>query len=230
MLSVSAWRTPTATIRGTSQLLAVNAVRGHPVTNRKLCSQLYIHRHAPAKLFSRRFCYSAAWRENITVHVPQMAESIREGTMATISKKKGDRVENDEEIATIETDKIDVSVNAPKAGTFIDIFVAEGDTVTVGQAIASIQTDSSVDVKSEQEVKVQPEAPNRAHDEEHEKKPPNQPQATYASSQQPGLSKQQDSSPDSSSKIEATAKLISTSTTSSRPLRKEREVGADPLC
>ncbi|KAI0064277.1 dihydrolipoyllysine-residue succinyltransferase 1 [Artomyces pyxidatus] len=68
-----------------------------------------------------------------TVKVPQMAESISEGTLKTWTKKVGDSVEADEEVATIETDKIDVSVNAPAAGKITALLANEEDTVTVGQ-------------------------------------------------------------------------------------------------
>ena len=68
-----------------------------------------------------------------------MAESISEGTLSTFSKQVGDYVEQDEEIASIETDKIDVSVNAPQAGTIKELLVSEGDTVTVGQEIAVME-------------------------------------------------------------------------------------------
>ncbi|ETN45564.1 uncharacterized protein HMPREF1541_09396 [Cyphellophora europaea CBS 101466] len=74
-----------------------------------------------------------------TVKVPQMAESISEGTLSSFSKQVGDYVEQDEEIASIETDKIDVSVNAPEAGTIKELLVSEGDTVTVGQEIAKME-------------------------------------------------------------------------------------------
>lgn len=68
-----------------------------------------------------------------------MAESISEGTLSSFSKQVGDYVEQDEEIASIETDKIDVSVNAPQAGTIKELLVSEGDTVTVGQDIAKLE-------------------------------------------------------------------------------------------
>ncbi|KAJ3788503.1 dihydrolipoamide succinyltransferase [Lentinula aff. detonsa] len=68
-----------------------------------------------------------------TVKVPQMAESITEGTLKSWSKQVGDSVAADEEVATIETDKIDVSVNAPSAGTIKELLANEEDTVTVGQ-------------------------------------------------------------------------------------------------
>ncbi|KAH7085559.1 dihydrolipoyllysine-residue succinyltransferase component of 2-oxoglutarate dehydrogenase-like protein complex [Paraphoma chrysanthemicola] len=73
------------------------------------------------------------------VKVPQMAESITEGTLKQWSKQVGDYVEADEEIATIETDKIDVSVNAPEAGTIKEFLVNEEDTVTVGQDLVKLE-------------------------------------------------------------------------------------------
>jgi len=71
-----------------------------------------------------------------------MAESISEGTLSSFTKQVGDYVEQDEEIASIETDKIDVSVNAPEAGTLTELLVGEGDTVTVGQEIAKMEPGS----------------------------------------------------------------------------------------
>lgn len=68
-----------------------------------------------------------------TIKVPQMAESISEGTLKSWSKQVGDTVAADEEVATIETDKIDVSVNAPRSGTIVKLLANEEDTVTVGQ-------------------------------------------------------------------------------------------------
>ncbi|RSL65721.1 Dihydrolipoyllysine-residue succinyltransferase component of 2-oxoglutarate dehydrogenase complex, mitochondrial [Fusarium sp. AF-6] len=73
------------------------------------------------------------------VKVPQMAESISEGTLKQFSKSIGDYVEQDEEIATIETDKIDVAVNAPEAGTIKEFLAAEEDTVVVGQDLVRIE-------------------------------------------------------------------------------------------
>lgn len=71
-----------------------------------------------------------------------MAESISEGTLTTIHKKIGDRIEADEEIASIETDKIDVAVNAAQEGVVAELLAHEGDVVTIGQPIARIEPDS----------------------------------------------------------------------------------------
>ncbi|KAG6879911.1 hypothetical protein C0992_009575 [Termitomyces sp. T32_za158] len=83
--------------------------------------------------------HSSKLLEAVTVKVPTMAESITEGTLKSWSKQVGDSVAADEEIATIETDKIDVSVNAPESGKIIELLVAEEDTVTVGQDLVIIE-------------------------------------------------------------------------------------------
>lgn len=73
-----------------------------------------------------------------SVKVPDMAESITEGTLSAFNKEVGDYVEVDELVATIETDKIDVEVNAPVAGTITEFLVNVEDTVEVGQEIIKI--------------------------------------------------------------------------------------------
>ncbi|KAL2261683.1 hypothetical protein VTK26DRAFT_3612 [Humicola hyalothermophila] len=75
----------------------------------------------------------------MTIKVPQMAESITEGTLKQWNKAVGEAFEQDEEIATIETDKIDVAVNAPEAGVIKEFLVNEEDTVTVGQDLVRIE-------------------------------------------------------------------------------------------
>jgi 2-oxoglutarate dehydrogenase E2 component (dihydrolipoamide succinyltransferase) len=78
-----------------------------------------------------------------------MAESITEGTLVQLTKQIGDYVAQDEEIATIETDKIDVSVNAPHSGVIQRLLASEGDTVTVDQSIVELQrADSTSSEKS----------------------------------------------------------------------------------
>lgn len=74
-----------------------------------------------------------------SVKVPEMAESITEGTLASFNKAVGDFVNQDELLATIETDKIDVEVNAPVAGTVTELLVEADSTVEVGQEIAKIE-------------------------------------------------------------------------------------------
>lgn len=73
------------------------------------------------------------------VKTPEMAESITEGTLKGWSKSVGDYVEQDEEIGSIETDKIDVAINSPAAGTIKKFLANEEDTVEVGQDILVLE-------------------------------------------------------------------------------------------
>ena len=68
----------------------------------------------------------------------------------------GDYVEQDEEIATIETDKIDVAVNAPEAGTIKEFLVNEEDTVTVGQEIVKLESGGAPSGGAKEEAKSEP--------------------------------------------------------------------------
>src|SRR5688500_13752983 len=74
----------------------------------------------------------------IQVVMPQMGESVTEGTVLSLLKQEGDEVAADEPLVEISTDKIDAEVPAPGAGTVVKLLVAEGDTVTVGQVLAEI--------------------------------------------------------------------------------------------
>lgn len=93
------------------------------------------------------------------MQVPEMAESISEGTLKQFSKSVGDYVEQDEEIATIETDKIDVAVNAPEAGVITEFLAKEEDTVTVGQDLVKIDTEGKSSSSGSSEAKAEPKEP-----------------------------------------------------------------------
>jgi 2-oxoglutarate dehydrogenase E2 component (dihydrolipoamide succinyltransferase) len=73
------------------------------------------------------------------VKVPTLGESITEATLGQWLKQPGDPVRQDEPIASLETDKVAVEVNAPSAGTLAEQLVKEGDTVNVGAVIARIE-------------------------------------------------------------------------------------------
>ena len=74
----------------------------------------------------------------IRVVMPAMGDSVAEGTVLEWRKHEGDRVEVDETIVEISTDKVDAEVPAPVAGTISKIYVAEGETVAVGALLAEI--------------------------------------------------------------------------------------------
>ncbi|KAI9643468.1 2-oxoglutarate dehydrogenase complex E2 component [Ciborinia camelliae] len=93
------------------------------------------------------------------VKVPEMAESISEGTLKQWSKQIGDYVEQDEEIATIETDKIDVAVNAPEAGTIKEFLANEEDTVTVGQDLVRLELGGAPEGGDKEKASSEPKEP-----------------------------------------------------------------------
>jgi 2-oxoglutarate dehydrogenase E1 component len=77
---------------------------------------------------------------NTTVEVtmPQMGDSVSEGTVLEWHKQEGDAVSEDETLVEISTDKVDAEVPAPAAGTVVKVHAAEGDTVEVGAVLAEI--------------------------------------------------------------------------------------------
>lgn len=77
----------------------------------------------------------------IEVPMPQMGESIAEGTVSQWLKQVGDAVERDEPILEISTDKVDAEIPAPSSGTLVEIAVAAGETVEVGTIVAYIDTE-----------------------------------------------------------------------------------------
>src|SRR5712691_8094601 len=72
------------------------------------------------------------------VKMPQMGESIFEGTITKWLKKKGDKVERDEPLFEISTDKIDSEIPAPASGVVQEILVKEGQTVQINTVVAVI--------------------------------------------------------------------------------------------
>ncbi len=72
--------------------------------------------------------------------MPQMGESIAEGTIVRWIKKIGDTVDRDEPLFEISTDKVDAEIPSPTAGTLLEIKVKEGETVAVNSVVATIGT------------------------------------------------------------------------------------------
>ncbi len=78
----------------------------------------------------------------IDIVMPQMGESIVEGTLTKRLKKPGDKVERDEPLFEISTDKVDTEIPSPAAGTLGDLLVQEGQTVQVNAIVARIDDGS----------------------------------------------------------------------------------------
>src|ERR671914_75660 len=72
------------------------------------------------------------------VVMPQMGESIAEGTITKWLKKVGERVERDEPLFEISTDKVDAEIPSPAAGVLTEIKVSVGETVAVNSVVATI--------------------------------------------------------------------------------------------
>ena len=75
--------------------------------------------------------------------MPQMGESITEGTVSKWLKSVGDKIEKDEPLLEISTDKVDAEVPSPAGGTLLSINVKEGETVEVGAALALVGSEGS---------------------------------------------------------------------------------------
>src|SRR6267154_4402126 len=75
----------------------------------------------------------------VDVIMPQMGESIFEGTITKWLKKPGDRIERDEPLFEISTDKVDAEIPAPSAGVLKEIKVSEGQTVPIQTVVAVIE-------------------------------------------------------------------------------------------
>ncbi|WP_100331211.1 2-oxoglutarate dehydrogenase complex dihydrolipoyllysine-residue succinyltransferase [Bacillus xiapuensis] len=108
------------------------------------------------------------------IRVPELAESITEGTIAQWLKQPGDHVEKGEYIVELETDKVNVEVISEEAGVIQELKAAEGDTVEVGQVIAVVGEGAAAPAEKtapQEEAKAQ-EEPKTAEAQENEQAAP----------------------------------------------------------
>ncbi|MFN5432280.1 MAG: dihydrolipoamide acetyltransferase family protein [Cyclobacteriaceae bacterium] len=84
--------------------------------------------------------------------MPKMGESITEATILKWLKKPGDKIEQDESVLEVATDKVDTEVPSPYAGILKEILAKEGDVVKVGNAIAIITSDVAAGIETEKVV------------------------------------------------------------------------------
>src|SRR5712664_598968 len=92
----------------------------------------------------------------IDVLMPQMGESIAEGTLSKWLKRLGDEVKRDEPLFEISTDKVDAEIPAPAAGRLVEIKVQEGQTVPVQTLVAVLETDKNAAVSAPAAPKAEP--------------------------------------------------------------------------
>ena len=120
-----------------------------------------------------------------TVSMPQLGETVTEGTVLRWMKQVGDSIARDEAIVEISTDKVDTEVPSPVAGVVSEILVGEGDTIEVGTAMVVIASpDESVPAGAPAEVGADKEAAPRSAPA-----PARAPTRTPASSRRPGPGK-----------------------------------------
>ncbi len=81
---------------------------------------------------------------SVDIVMPKMGESIMEGTILKWHKKPGDKINVDETILEISTDKVDTEVPSPEAGVVSELLYKEGDVVEVGKVIAKLETNGEV--------------------------------------------------------------------------------------
>ncbi|WP_315971005.1 biotin/lipoyl-containing protein, partial [Streptomyces buecherae] len=74
----------------------------------------------------------------VSVTLPALGESVTEGTVTRWLKAEGERVEADEPLLEVSTDKVDTEIPAPAAGTLLEIVMGEDETVEVGAELAVI--------------------------------------------------------------------------------------------
>ena len=99
------------------------------------------------------------------IKVPELAESITEGTIAQWLKKPGDYVEKGEYIVELETDKVNLEVISEEAGVVKELKAAEGDTVQVGEVIAIVEAGASADSVQDNPPVAKEEEPKKVESE-----------------------------------------------------------------
>src|SRR4029450_12103847 len=109
------------------------------------------------------------------VEMPQLGETVTEGTITQWFKAVGDRVEVDEPLFEVSTDKVDSEVPSPAAGVLAEILVPEGETVDVGTKLAVLsdgegdgaeaKAEAEPEAEEEREAEEEPEAEPEAKEE-----------------------------------------------------------------
>ncbi len=112
-----------------------------------------------------------------SVEMPELGESVTEGTITQWLKQVGDRVEVDEPLLEVSTDKVDTEIPSPKAGVLLEIKAEEDDTVDVGEVIAIIGEEGEAASADTAEAEVEEEAPAEEPQEEKKAAPKSSPRA-----------------------------------------------------
>ena len=106
------------------------------------------------------------------VEMPELGESVTEGTITQWLKSVGDTVEVDEPLLEVSTDKVDTEIPSPVAGTLVEILADEDDTIEVGEVIARIGDENATASSSEAKPEPQEDKKEEPQAEEKEEKKP----------------------------------------------------------
>ena len=104
------------------------------------------------------------------VEMPELGESVTEGTITQWLKSVGDTVEVDEPLLEVSTDKVDTEIPSPVAGTLVEILAEEDDTIEVGAVIARIGDENAAPAEKS-EAKEEPKAEEKTEEKEEKSAP-----------------------------------------------------------
>ncbi|WP_373057646.1 2-oxo acid dehydrogenase subunit E2 [Zunongwangia sp. H14] len=105
------------------------------------------------------------------IKIPQIAEGVESATVTEILVKEGDKIEKDQSVIAVESDKASVEIPSPEAGTVASIEVSEGDEVSVGDVIIKLEAGESKDDDSEEEESDKAEIEETEKKEKKDKEP-----------------------------------------------------------
>src|SRR3954463_7254337 len=111
------------------------------------------------------------------IKMPQLGESVTEGTVDKWLKQEGDFVKRDEPIVEVVTDKVNAEIPSPFEGKLVKIAVSEGETVRVGSVIAQIETGapsaaSQAPAQRQESQRQEPQRPDKEAGAAHTEAPP----------------------------------------------------------
>ena len=151
---------------------------------------------------------------SVSVSMPQLGESVTEGTVTRWLKKEGERVEVDEPLLEVSTDKVDTEIPSPASGILRGIAVDEDETVAVGAQLAVIEDSESGDAAFPADDSASAEA--------------SQPEAAEPEAAEPEAAEPEAAEPESGSRRPARTAGVRSPTTLPRPRTPRRPRTATP--
>ncbi|KAF9095197.1 2-oxoglutarate dehydrogenase complex E2 component [Mortierella sp. AD031] len=239
---ISAVRSSKQVARAARPLAALSKTTLFSVPAVQARRQLTINAAAATAVATQRL--SSPYRTQVryyadyVVKVPHMADSISEGSLKQWNKKVGDFVALDEEIATIETDKVDVAVNSPKSGTIVELYAKEEDTVAVGADLFKLELGDAPaggaapkEETKKEEVKEEPKkeaaaAPKKEEPKKAAAPAPAAPAAPKPAASKPTASSEAPATPAAFSREERSVKMNRMRQTIAKRLKQSQETAA----